>query len=168
MSNPVEAKTQTKPLVIGLGNDLLADDAVGVLAIRELQQRLANRADLVATAMHGVALLDVFLGYRCAIVIDAIQTGKHPPGTVVEIDTSTLRPAASPSPHYVGLPELLLLAEQLGLEFPKHIRVFAVEIVNAQTIGGAMSEEVLAAIPELCNRVEQALSSLEDESKALC
>jgi hydrogenase maturation protease len=153
--------TKALPLIVGLGNDLLADDAVGIIAIRELEKRVAGRADLVATSVHGVALLDTFLGYTRAFVIDAIQTGMHPPGTVIEIDTSTLRPAMSPSPHYVGLPEMLLLAEELGLEFPAHIRVFAVEIVDAQTIGGQISEAVRAAIPELCNRVEQALASLE-------
>lgn len=163
MNDPVA--TKPLPLIVGLGNDLLADDAIGVLAVRELEKRLSGRADLVATAVHGVALLDTFLGYQRAIVIDAIQTGLHPPGTVIEIDTSTLRPAASPSPHYVGLPEMLLLAEQLGLEFPAHIRVFAVEIVDAQTIGGEISESVLAALPELCHCVEQALVSLESDGE---
>jgi len=159
MSDRIDIKTL--PLIVGLGNDLLADDAIGVLAIRELENRVAGRADLVATALHGVALLDTFLGYRHAIVIDAIQTGQHAPGTVIELDTSTLRPASAPSPHYVGLPEMLQLAERLGLEFPADVRVFAVEIVNAQIIGGAMSPAVVAALPELCRRVEQALSTLE-------
>ncbi|MBN1612771.1 MAG: hydrogenase maturation protease [Polyangiaceae bacterium] len=147
--------------MVGLGNDLLADDAVGVLAARELETRLAGRADVVATALHGVALLDVFLGYDRAIVIDAIQTGEHAPGTVVEIDTATLRPAVSPSPHYVGLPEMLAIAEQLGVEFPRTVRVFAVEVVDPHTIGGAMSPEVEQAVSELCERVERAVGELE-------
>ena len=147
--------------MVGLGNDLLADDAVGVLAAQELETRLSGRADVVATALHGVALLDVFLGYEQAIVIDAIQTGQHAPGTVMEIDTSTLRPAASPSPHYVGLPEMLAIAEQLGVEFPKTVRVFAVEVVDPYTIGGKMTAEVRRAVEEVCQRVLEAVEELK-------
>jgi hydrogenase maturation protease len=150
-----------KLLVVGLGNDLLADDAVGVLAAKELETRLAGRADVVATSLHGVALLDVFLGYERAIVIDAIQTGERPVGSVVEIDTSTLRAVASPSPHYVGLPEMLELAEQLGLEFPRGIRVFAVEVADLWTIGGEMTAGVRGAISEVCRRVDGAVAGLE-------
>jgi hydrogenase maturation protease len=161
VTTPSLTTASKRLLVVGLGNDLLADDAVGVLAARELETRLAGRADVVATALHGVALLDVFLGYERAIVIDAIETGEHAPGTVVEIDTATLRPIASPSPHYVGLPEMLALAEQLGLEFPKTIRVFAVEVADPYTIGGAMSPEVERAVSEVCAKVERAVEQLQ-------
>jgi hydrogenase maturation protease len=161
VTQPSPTTTNKRALVVGLGNDLLADDAVGVLAARTLETRLAGKADVVATALHGVALLEVFLGYERAIVIDAIQTGEHAPGTVVEIDTATLRPTASPSPHYVGLPEMLGLAEQLGLEFPKAVRVFAVEVVDTCTIGGEMTAEVQSAIAEVCQRVERAVAEFE-------
>jgi hydrogenase maturation protease len=161
VTEPSPTTTTQRLLVVGLGNDLLADDAVGVLAARELETRLAGRADVVATSLHGVALLEVFLGYERAIVIDAIQTGEHAPGTVVEIDTSTLRPIAAPSPHYVGLPEMLGIAEQLGVEFPKAVRVFAVEVADPHTIGGPMTAGVRSAIAEVCRQVEAAVAELE-------
>jgi len=79
-----------KILVLGLGNDLLADDAIGPLAVRELGPRLAGRAEVVASALHGLALLDPFLDYDGAVIIDAASTGGHPVWTVYEIDPAGL------------------------------------------------------------------------------
>lgn len=151
--------TANKTIIVGLGNDLIADDAVGVLAARALQAELAGRADVVETALHGLALLDIFLGYDRAILLDAIQTGRRPPGAVIEIKASELDPVIAPSPHFAGLPEMLALAHQLQLEFPKEFRIFAVEVVDPRTLGGPMTPAVRDAIPELCARVRSALEA---------
>jgi hydrogenase maturation protease len=148
-----------KTIVVGLGNDLIADDGVGVLAARALKEELAGHADVVETSMHGLALLDIFLGYDRAILLDAIQTGKHPPGAVVEIQASEIGPIIAPSPHFAGLPEMLALAEQLQLEFPRQFRIFAVEVVDPRTLGGPMTPAVRDAIPALCARVREAVCS---------
>ena len=146
-----------RTLVLGLGNDILADDAVGILAARALAGRLDAAVDVKETAEHGVALLDHLLGYERVILLDAIQTGSNEPGTILEIDPASLSAVYAPSPHYAGLPELLAIAEGLKLDFPRHFRIFAVEVADALTIGGAMTPAVRAAIPELCNRVRAAL-----------
>jgi hydrogenase maturation protease len=146
-----------KTLVLGLGNDILADDAVGVLAARALADRRSATVDVQETAEHGMALLDHLIGYERVILIDAIQTGSNEPGTILEIDPASLSAVYAPSPHYSGLPELLAVAEQLELDFPKHFRIFAVEIADALTIGGAITPAVREAIPGLCDRVRAAL-----------
>lgn len=151
--------TPHKTIVLGLGNDLIADDAVGVLAARALKAELAGRADVVETSMHGLALLDFFLGYDRAILLDAIQTGRQPVGAVVEIPASELDPVIAPSPHFAGLPEMLALARQLQLEFPKEFLIFAVEVADPRTLGGPMAPAVRDAIPALCARVREALAA---------
>ena len=148
-----------KTLILGLGNDILADDAVGILAVRALAEQLADRDDveIKETAEHGMALLDHLMGYPRAILLDAIQTGEHPPGTVMEIDPEALSPVYAPSPHYSGLPELLAVARELQLDFPQHFRIFAVEIEDALTLGGPMTPAVQDAVAELCDRARRAL-----------
>ncbi len=146
---------KTRILVIGLGNDLLADDAVGILAARELKERLEGKADVVETAEHGVVLLDHFIGYDKAIVVDAIKTGKNSPGTVLEIDPGKLMPAANPSPHFTGLPELFVLARQFEVEFPTEVRIVAMEVEDLYTLGGEMTPAVRDSLPELVRRVEE-------------
>jgi hydrogenase maturation protease len=150
-------------LVLGLGNDLLADDAIGHLAVAELAPRLAGRADVEATALHGLALLDVLAGYDAAVVLDAACTGAHPVGEVREIDPASLARIESPSPHFAGFPEMLDLAERLGLHFPHRLRILAVEVLDPFTIGGAMTPAVRDALPGLCERAERAVADLEAE-----
>lgn len=147
-----------KTLVLGLGNDILADDAVGILAARALQTRLADVADVQETAWHGVALLEVFIGYERAILMDAVMTGKHAPGTIIEINPDELAPVQGASPHFTGLPEMIAMAKELDLEFPKNFRIFAVEVADPHTVGGEMTPAVRDAIPALCERVCAALN----------
>ena len=52
-----------KTLVLGLGNELLSDDGVGILAVRRLKETYKGQADIVETSLHGLALLDLFIGH---------------------------------------------------------------------------------------------------------
>jgi hydrogenase maturation protease len=153
-------------LVLGLGNELLADDGVGILAARALAAEVGEHADVVETSQHGLALLDSFLGYRRAIIIDAIHTTTHAPGTILELNPEDLPPVATPSPHYTGLPEMLLMAGQLQLDFPRQIKIFALEIVDPHTVGGAITPPVQAALPALIQRVRHQLDAWTNDSHA--
>jgi hydrogenase maturation protease len=150
-----------KTLVLGIGNDLLADDAVGIIVAEHLAPRLEGRADVIATPVHGVALLDSLIGYDRLVMVDAVQTGRYPPGTVFELSLEDLRPVGNPSPHYTGVPDLADLARRLGLPFPTDTRIFAVEAPDIHTIGGEMTQEVAQAIPQLCELAENAVLSAE-------
>ena len=154
-----------RPLILGLGNELLGDDAIGILAARRLYSLLRDRADVVESALSGMALLDLFIGYQQAVIVDAQATGKVPPGTIVEHDPAALRGVAAPSPHYAGLPELLAVADQLDLEFPREIKIFAVEIADSTTIGGKPTEPVMRALDELVVRVLAQVARWEGETR---
>ncbi len=155
--------TGVKVVVLALGNDLLADDAVGPLAAAALAPRLAGRADVVASPLHGLALLDELAGYDGAVIVDAACTGRRPAGTVFEVDAEALAAVEGPSPHFAGVPELLALARRLELRFPARLRILAVEVRDPLTIGGAMAPEVRAALPALCDRVVRAVEELAGE-----
>ena len=151
-----------KPLVLGLGNDLLSDDAVGILAVRRLAQELSGQADIVESSLHGAALFDILIGYRQAIIVDAIRTGTSPPGTIFELRPEDLREVHSPSPHYAGLPEMIRLAREIGVDFPDDILIVAVEIVDSLTVGGPLSPPVSASLDELVRRVKNHLHPFEN------
>lgn len=155
-----------KPLVIGLGNDLMGDDAIGILAARSLKEQVSETADVVESSLHGAALLDIFVGYRRAIVIDAIHTGTRPPGSIFDIDPATLTAIVSPSPHFSGLPELRTIAAELGLAFPTEIRIAAVEVAGVFEIGQPMAPEVAAALDPLVEWVKRILAEWEKNPPA--
>ncbi|MFH1737802.1 MAG: hydrogenase maturation protease [bacterium] len=152
-----------KILVLGLGNPLLSDDGIGFLAAKILREKLLNEADVAESSLSGVALLDLFIGYDRAVIIDAIQTNRNSPGTILELIPSDFDAVVSPSPHYAGLPEILALADRLGLHFPTEIRILAVEVEDPYTIGGDLSEPVKKALPELIRRAQSFVKQWCDE-----
>ena len=144
-------------LVLGLGNELAGDDAVGVLVAREVRHLADADVEVVESSASGVALIEIFAGYERAIVIDSILTGHDPPGTIREMGMDEVGRVVAPSVHQAGLPELAAVAERLGLTFPSCTRVFAVEVVDPFTLGAPLSAPVAAAIPELTHRVRDLL-----------
>ena len=144
-------------LVAGLGNELLGDDGIGILAAQKMQKSLGDQAHVVGTSLSGLALLEIMLGYDRAIFIDAIHTARQPPGAIWAMDRSDLSAIIAPSPHYAGLPEMFALAEQLELDFPREVRIFAVETMNKNVIGEKPSESVMQAIPELTRLVRRQI-----------
>lgn len=148
-------------LVLGLGNDLLGDDGIGLWAVRALREVLetAGEVDLVESSLAGLALLDLLAGYDRAILIDAIQTHQVPPGTILHFSMGEASSVRAPSPHFAGLPEVIAIARALQLPFPEAIDIYAVEVADPLTVGGEMTHAVRQALPELVRRVQAQLQA---------
>lgn len=151
-----------KTLVLGLGNELLSDDGIGIVVARTLRERLPEEpgeVTVIESSLAGLALLDLFFGYDRAVVVDGIRTGRHPPGDVIELSPADLDSVTAPSPHYAGLPELFAVARNLGLPFPTDVRILAVETEDPYTIGGPLSAAVRGAVEGVVARVHRILES---------
>lgn len=142
-----------RTLVLGLGNELAGDDAIGILVARAVREELAGVADVVESSASGLALLEVLAGHDRAVIVDAIVTGRNPPGAIVELGLGEVGHVVAPSTHQAGLPELAAVAERLGLTFPRRTRVLTVEVEDPYTLGAGLSPSVASALPELVRRV---------------
>ncbi|MCS7316414.1 MAG: hydrogenase maturation protease [Bryobacterales bacterium] len=131
--------------LIGLGNELLADDAFGILVAREAARRFPG-LEVVETSESGLALLDYLSGVSCLLIVDTIQTGKAEPGTLYSFDAADLRAAPAGALHGAGLREVLDVADALGIGRPDLIRILAVEAADCATLGGPMHPAVESAV----------------------
>ncbi|HET9494341.1 MAG TPA: hydrogenase maturation protease [Chloroflexia bacterium] len=153
-------------LVLALGNDIMGDDGIGLAAARALAEVLptdGGGVDFAVCAESGLGLLDYLHGYRRALLLDAICTGRHALGMVLEFSHAdfprvTTLPPSSLIPHYSGLPEVFVLAERLGIPFPEEIRVLAVEIEPPEELAEGLSRTAQAALPLLVKRARQVLA----------
>ena len=141
-------------VILGLGNDLLGDDGIGLLAAESLRGREGPETSVRTSVQAGLYLLESLQGFEDAIVIDSVL-GDHP-GTIRELRGAELDEVSVPSAHYVGLPEALALARASGLDVPQRLRIFGVEIDVAQRIGSSPSPAVSACLPRLVATVQQA------------
>jgi hydrogenase maturation protease len=146
-----------KTLVLGLGNEILADDGVGILAARALNEEFSGQAEIVESSLSGLALLDLFIGFDRAIIIDAIKTERYEPGSLFELSPEELGEVIAPSPHYCGLPELLSLAKEMDLEFPKEIKIYALEVEDPYTVGGALTLSARDGLKKMIEKVRAQL-----------
>jgi hydrogenase maturation protease len=137
--------------IIGLGNELLSDDGVGIRVVRMLKERLAvDDVSFEELSVGGLALLDHITGCEWCILVDAIITGSHPPGTAYRfIQTSDHEPATLTSSHQIDLAQVLKLAAFLRADLPRKVIVYAIEAGDIQTFSEACTSEVSRAIPEL-------------------
>lgn len=147
-----------RALVLALGNDILGDDGVGFHAARRLRSEFPEGVDVVETGEAGLALLDHLEGYDRAIILDAIATGKCPPGTVLIWGQEDFRNQAAPSPHFSGLPELLSLAERVGMQFPRDLRVIAMEVHDPTVFRESLTPQAESALPAFVAEARRVLT----------
>jgi hydrogenase maturation protease len=144
--------------LLGLGNELLADDAFGLRVAREVQRRFGSAVDAVTSSASGFHLLDDVIGTTHLLVVDTVQTGSAPPGTVRVLTEDQVCSAPGGSPHFLGLFDVLRVARELGIEVPADVVILAVEAFDCRTLGGSMHPAVERAIGQAVDLASELLS----------
>jgi hydrogenase maturation protease len=154
---PTDQGTQERchSIIIGLGNPLLTDDAVGLEVARRVHSLLGSRdVECRELAVGGVELMESIIGYRKAVIIDGVVAEDGEPGTWSLLDLGLCLPDRHATmSHQIGLLEGLDLGLRLGLEMPESVRVYAVSIVDPFTFGTRMTPQVESAIPRVAHEI---------------
>jgi hydrogenase maturation protease len=155
-----------KTLLVGMGNPILCDDAVGIRLASALAQRLGPRPDLEVLgecSVGGLNLVEVFAGYDRVVVLDSIITGGGTPGTWYAFDARSLRETLNlRNVHDLNFATALELGRTMGTALPvdQEIRVFAVEVADTATFSETMSDALEAAFPELVAEIGAEVEAL--------
>jgi len=150
---------EKKILVLGLGNEIMGDDAVGIIASRELRAQWEPGIDVVETPNAGFALLDFLEGYDLVLIIDSVATGTCAPGTIRELSLQDFVQTPALSPHVVGLPEIVDVARRLDIAFPSTIRILTLEVEDPYVIREGLSVGIAPRLRELVRAAEEILMS---------
>ena len=149
-----------RTLVLGLGNPLMGDDGIGLVALQQLRERrLPSGVELVDGGTWGMNLLHIIEGADTVILLDAIRAGGAP-GAVIELEGDAVprRLALKLSPHQIDLAEVLALAALRGTVPPRLLAIgLEPDVVEMST---ALSPAVEAALPALLARVALRLSAV--------
>ena len=142
-----------KTLVLGLGNPILTDDAVGIRIAQELKQEIPAQ-DVIGTSEAGIALLDYVVGYDRVVIIDSIMTETGKPGELYKLGLEDLKSVlALSSSHGVDIATALTLGERLGYAMPTHVSIYAVEISDNTTFSERCTEKVEQRLPLIIKRI---------------
>ena len=156
----------SKTLLLGLGNDILTDDAIGLRIAAALRERFADEEDITVaeTAEMGLSLLDFIAGFDTLVLVDAIQTPKATPGFVHEIEGDDLQTVPAISPHFLGVGETLALGRKLGLSVPRKVKIFAVEVQDPFTVGTQLTPALQAALPFIVEQIAKVVRTFVSAS----
>lgn len=150
-----------KTLVIGLGNPILTDDAVGIRVVRMLQDAgLPADVDTLELSVGGLRLMESMIDYQHVVLVDAIMTRGGVPGTVYDLALDQLPGTLNTSSaHDTNLATALHAGRRLGAALPgdEHIKVVAIEVEDVLTFSEHCTPAVEAAIPAAVRRVRAAL-----------
>ncbi len=148
--------------VIGIGNVLAGDDALGPTVVRtfDAQWMVPDEVEVIDAGTPGLDLTAYIIGLDGAVFVDAVKSG-GPPGTLRVFDAAALRkgaPGQALSPHQPGVREAVLHAEFIGGAAPP-VRLLGVVAAQVET-GIGMSDPVRAAVPALVGQVVEELAAL--------
>ena len=152
-----------KTLILGLGNPILSDDGIGLRVAEELEGKLNQpNVTVMEGGVTGLDFLELLAGYDRAIIIDSIKTRDGEPGQIYRLRPEVFNTTQHAStPHDVNFATALELGRKLGLNLPRQIVIFAIEVKDVNTYSESFTPQVEAAVPAC---VEMIIEELEEES----
>jgi hydrogenase maturation protease len=131
-----------KPLILGFGNPILSDDAVGIRIAEELAERFPDMT-VEPFCEAGLAIMEEVTGYDRLIIIDSIKTGKGRPGELYKLELDDLKPKSDfSSSHGLDIATAFRLGEKMGYPMPGRVSIYAVEVKDNSTFGEGFTPEV--------------------------
>lgn len=157
-----------KILVLGIGNSLLADEGVGVVAMRQLESRFAAREDMefVDGGTLSFTLAVPISECEALLVIDAAELGAAP-GTVRSFEGEEmdrfLGENRKSSVHEVGLMDLRAISLLTGF-WPQHRALIGVQ-PGFVGWGEELTPAVDAALPQIFSIATEIIDRFAESVK---
>ena len=153
--------SESRLLILGLGNLLCTDDGVGPQAAQAIAETriVPEGVQVLDGGTLGLSLLPYIEDAERAILVDAIEIDA-PPGTLVRLEGDAVGPAVAThlSVHQVGVSDLIEAARWRGRIPPTLVLIGLVP--ESTELGVELSPRVQAAMPAL-------ITAVLDEARAL-
>ncbi len=149
-----------RTLVLGMGNPILGDDAIGIVVAGRLKPTLATLPGvdvLEECCVGGLNLLELLEGYDRLIALDSITTTGGIPGTWYAFEACALRETLHlRNVHDANFATALALGRALGMHLPadRDCHIVAVEVGNTMTFSQNLTPGLQAALPAILCDIE--------------
>lgn len=148
-------------LILGVGNILYRDEAIGVKTLLALQEsyEFPENVSLLDGGTLGLGLMNTLMECDVVIIIDAVKNG-HEPGTLYRLEGDDLRKSMSfsDSMHQTDLVDTLIFCDLAGNR-PDCI-VLGMEPLDYESLDIEMSPVMVKNMPRLMDEVLKELTKL--------
>jgi len=145
--------------IVGLGNELLMDDGVGVHAVRELQKAPPENVAVVEIGTRALAAEQILEDADIVIAIDAAHAD-GPPGSIYRFDADKIESDRLCSLHEMGIVGVLRLMPE---ESRPNVIVIGVE-PEVIDYGMELSPTVETALKRTVETVRQIVEELRNSN----
>ncbi len=155
-------KQKGRTVVVGIGNPIRGDDGVAIRLVRKLREVLPPRFEVKESATAGLELMETILGYRRAILIDAIRTPEGVPGEVYRFDWQDSKVAPYlPFSHTINLGQVVEMGGMLGGQEMPAVEVLAVEAKRLDAFCEDLSPELEEKLDEIAAELRTAIQEID-------
>ena len=149
-------------LVLGLGNDILSDDAIGPKLVSRLERNESLPGiDFKTVAVGGIEVIDLIKDYDKVVIIDAIKSKKGIPGTVYQFTPTDFKETLHISSyHDMSFLAALEFAKEMDLNSPEKIDIIAIEIVEDLVFSDEFSPILKSKFEQIYKEVKELVISL--------
>ena len=152
-----------KILIIGLGNTVLSDDAVGPYVVRRAEQHLDDLkgfVDFKENYSGGIDMLYDMVDYEKVLLIDSIKTGNCEPGTCIEYKISDFDSLVQPrltDSLGMNLPTVLELGRKCGYGMPDEFIILDIVAEDLITFSEHLTEKVSICIDNVILKIRETI-----------
>lgn len=152
-------------VVVGLGSELMGDDAAGLKVIDILAEKVGNlNVDFKKCYSTGFEIMECVEGYDTAFIVDSICTGLHKKGEIVIIEPEQIRFSKRiASFHDFDLLTSIELGRRLNLKMPTDIKIYGIEIEENTNFHNGLTEEVERGVELLSARLYEDICKFYQE-----
>ena len=147
-------------LLIGIGNEFRSDDGIGLVIVRQLQNKQISSIVVKEASGEGAALMEAWKGYKSVIIADAVSSGAKP-GTIFVIDADKEHVPAKLfhySTHAFSVAEAIELAREMKL-LPPRLLVYGIEGANFSA-GTTISHGVQDSVHQVVEQIVSAVTAV--------
>ena len=148
-----QVRESMSTLVLGIGNPILSDDAVGIKIAQQLE---AAKPDITVeqTNEAALALLDLITDYDKLIIIDSIKTKEGKAGELYKLTLADFKPNKDfTSSHGMDIVTAFEVGKSLGCPMPRSVSIYAVEINDNENFSEQCTQEVAARLPTIVKQI---------------
>lgn len=151
-------------VVLGLGNPVQRDDAVGLRVAERLKEILrvdpVAGVDVLVSTRAGFELIDILQGYEHAVIVDCLELPEPVPGRVRKLDLERFAGSARlNAAHEISIVTAFELAARLGIAMPRAVEIFAIEALDVRTLDEGLTEAVAASVEPLAAEIHGMLKA---------
>lgn len=150
-------------MILGLGNEVLRDEGLGLKLVDDLKHSYNFPGlEYAKATCGGLEILDYIRDFKALVIIDTISTETGHPGDIYYFTPENYRETLHlSSNHDVSFLTAIKTGQTLGFKMPDKIDIIAIEIFRDLWLGEKLSDVILVKYNEILSEIINFIKNIK-------